>query len=208
MKNSVLRTATAALICAASLALGAAPAHAETFDHDDATGDVRSVDDTGDDADDTQPEPLEDRADIVQLRVRHGIARLIMRVEVADLTRRDTAFLGPVFDIRTPQRRYTVDLTALNLRGGAVRDVSLFGPRGSVRCRGIFADLDFTGDVAMVSVPRRCIGSPRRVEIGAGMVQMLRDGERILADDAQRDGTIRNQLTLSAPIRSGPRRAA
>ena len=79
---------------------------------------------------------------------------------------------------------------------------------GPLRCRGLFADLDIPGDVVMVSIPRRCIGDPRRVQIRAVMAREGSDtGETLDArlDSAMVDGGFRRGW--SPWIRSGPSRA-
>ena len=212
MIRSLLRAGVVA--ASAALVLTAAPAQAVTYDHDDATGDVRGAtlfDDGG-----LSRQQQEKAADITQLRVRHGRHRLIMRLETVKLTRRSGQVIGPSFLIKTPTRRYSADLQAATFAGQTEREAMLIRPRGGlVRCPGLFTDFDFTGNVSMISVPRSCIGDPRRVTLKAVMVKIRADGEitrtsfpdfSIYLDSAMDDNRLR-PVSSTPSIRSGPRRA-
>ena len=211
MAGRILRRGLVCALLTTGVALGAAPAQAVTYDHDDAVGDARTV--GLDDEDGSGPFPLarQERAvDITQLRVRHGKSRLIMRLETVDMTRRSIQSLGPAFLIRTPERRFEVDVSAVTYRGETVRYASLSRlPGGDVPCRGLFTDFDFTGDVVLVSIPRSCLDDPRRVTLKAAMVRTAGRTLFSLAgyfDSAMDDGRLR-PLSSTPSIASGPRRA-
>ena len=204
------------LASAASLAIGTAPAQAATYDHTDATGDVRGVT-----IDYLQAEQeirytrreLERAADITQLRVRHGRHRLIMRLETVDLKRRTQSQIGPSLYVRTPDRRYLLTYDAVSDGRKTTRESRLLTGRFTrVRCRGLFTDFDFTGDVTLASVPRRCLGNPQNVRIKAVMLQIGDSTDRrefstdVLVDSALDDGR-RRPLSYTDAIASGPRRA-
>ena len=89
-----------------ALAQSSGPALGTTYEHEDATGDVRVYRLYGDPVDRVENDALEQIADIEQLRVRHGRHRLNLRLETVNLARRAGDRLSAQFDIRTGGRPY------------------------------------------------------------------------------------------------------
>ena len=196
------RAAALATVLATGLGLSllsAAPAAADEYRHVDATGDVRGLTIDRDSQDPPfSARTMERAADITELRVRHGGGRLILRLETVDLVRRTQSEIGPYFVVRTPNRRYQVQVTADTDRASTTRTVDLRTGRfyRKVKCRGLFTDFDFAGDVAMVSIPRSCIGDPQNVRIKAAMIKFAQEGRgrrfsiNLVADSAMKDGRL------------------
>ena len=211
---SLTRSIAAAATAAVGLSLlAAAPAVAATYTHDDATGDVRGTDDLFVEGGDRfTPRAAERAADITQLRVRHGRSRLIVRLETVNLTRESRSFIGPGILIQTPSERYSVLSLADSERGRTRREVEFNGPGRRDRCPGLFTDFDFTGDVALISIPRSCIGDPQNVRLRALMLKFSADftGRELsfeyVLDSAMDDRRVR-PISSTDAIASGPMRA-
>jgi hypothetical protein len=160
------RSATAVSVAAlttAALVATALPAVAEQASHRDATGDVVLL--GGEDGSVT-PQPGWKPGDIERIDVTHGAHRVRVRLAFRDVARRtDDAY---IYKIRTPQRRFWIDGFTDSSRPQGHFFLST-NRRKPPRCAGLRHRIDYTNEQVRVSVPRRCIGDPARVRVGAAV---------------------------------------
>lgn len=132
------------------------------------------------------PAPSHRRGDILRTSVRHGARQVVVRTRFAALDR---------------QGRRLLVLTRLRTDAGVVRSFVLVagareanGWRGVVtrrdarteyRC-GVRHRIDYAADVAVVRIPRRCLGGPRWVQMTMGVVSF--EGLRVYVDNPSNDG--------------------
>ncbi|WP_148613171.1 hypothetical protein [Nocardioides rubriscoriae] len=136
---------------------------------------------------DPQPEPCgtvtrtpSTEGDVRRLRVRHTPDLVVVSVDVTGLVNRYRT--STMFDVVTPDREWTVDVSHYQgrtevdyFRTPRIRQDQV-GECGSyayaVRprtCRGAVGTIDVRGGRITVSVPRRCLGTPRWVRAGASV---------------------------------------
>jgi hypothetical protein len=196
----------AALTGAAALTVaGMSPASAASWAHEDAVGDVRSY--TWDERKGTEsgpdPRPANTDTDIARFSARHTPRRVVLTTTLRDIT---PASGVTVYQIRTGNRAYEAvqRLGTKREMGPAFRLYRLNGD--PVRCKGVRRSVDRTTEQAVVSIPRRCLGRPRWVRVGAGAVNVseTRTTFRLFFDDALRAGAgDLDNLRLSPRIRHG-----
>ncbi len=194
-----IRLLVAAIATAACLATVSAPAEAQTRHVRDARGDVVSVGEESEPANVAEPDRSD--GDVLSLRVSHRrhTVRLVMRaagltpVGGDDLTMHSFAF-------RTDEgRRANLDLVVTAGRPQGDRELRLGGR--SRPCRGLDTRVSYAEDLVEVTVPRRCLSSPRWVRVGAGTAVV--QGDRLYGDDASRRGSVVDDLTLGRRVLRG-----
>lgn len=156
MIRTLRTTAAAATVAATAVLSFAAAAQADVARHADRRHDVQQYDARGGRA----PAPRVANPDITRIVVRHGEHRVTIRMTARQVTR---TTLAGVADIRTPHHRY--ELLAMFDKDAAILYRS--EDRAVVRCDGITTTRRTGRDVLVMSVPRRCVGSPRWVRAGA-----------------------------------------
>lgn len=173
--------------CAAGAAVAtlgiAAPATAAGITHVDPRGDITkysvNIDDSGDLSDQGTfvPDPKERNGDITRFAVAHAPQRVYVRLKMVDLhgfkmTETSGGFYGVFVDLVTGRgRRYEVSMDTLMEPGH--REWSLTGDNGdNLRCPGWRHSYDATTHTMRASVPRSCLGSPRKIKAGAGVASM------------------------------------
>lgn len=173
-------------------------AQAQQLERTDATGDVVLRDP---DSNAVSVEPDWANGDIVGLRVNHGPHRVKARLTFDRLSR-DVGAIFHHFEIRTPRQVYRPEV--LTNEGEWQGDVELWTPSRLKECKGLKHDVDYAKDVVRVWVPRRCLGDPRWVRIGAATSTWVEDEETegILSrwDEALRtgeDGKEPSNMTLT-----------
>ena len=192
----------AAILAAVALLLPTA-AHAETVVTEDSPGDARAwtyfqefqfVD-----------APEEASVDVTRTAAAFGQGRLSVAVHLRDLEVRPRH--ETLLRIWTP--RDTFDVTAQR-RSARRATVSLARQHGDgVRCRGLSVAYDGAADTVALSVPARCIGSPRWVRLGVKVTASPEaDPEAqtmtiYFADDAHRGGLRENSIGKGPRIRRG-----
>ncbi len=201
-----------AALLPAALLLPAA-AHAEKVVTKDAVGDSSLVEvrdsETGTDDDVVlTPAPEETATDIVRTVVALGRPRLRITVHLRDLV--VSSDTETYVRVATPRGEYNVSISKAP---GSRADASLRRKRGSeVECRGLRAALDGAEDTVDLSVPTRCIGGPRWVQVGVGVVRSAAPPAgtptptepMLFADDGHRDGDIRADDVAKGPkVRRG-----
>jgi hypothetical protein len=191
-------SATAARIAAlttAVLVVTALPAVAEQASHHDATGDVVLLG-VVDDSKTAQPEWRP--GDIKRIGVAHGTHRVRVRLNFRDVAQgTDGAYF---YKIRTPQRRF--ELAGFTAQERPQGEWFLLNPsrQRSVSCAGLRHRIDYTNEQINVSVPRRCIGHPARVRVGAHARTTIDAKEQTRLDDAYSTGQV-ERITLGPWLR-------
>lgn len=202
-----------------ALLLAPAAAHAQTVAVDDASGDAKAVNMAvafgglfGPSSAEGQlflDAPDETSADIVRTTIDHARKRLTLTIALRDLVEVDGQV--PEFRIFTPRGRYALPVTVVDGQasadllpmGGQDNVTVSVGEDGSVtvtetavkRCRTVRARLDVAADTVVASVPTACLGSPKWVQVAAGVLRTSItpqvDGSATIAgyvDDAFRGG--------------------
>ncbi|WP_170981586.1 hypothetical protein [Nocardioides dongxiaopingii] len=182
------RTALTALLTGAVLASAPTSAHAETWKHRDATGDV-VVFDFEDEADeDGTPAPANRTADIRSVSVRHAARAVRAVVRVRDLRRHDQ--VATVY-LRGPGDRFGgVQLTRVAGRTHVDSFVEVEGTES--RCTGARGHLRPGADRFVVVVPTDCLGRPAWVRVAVSYGVVAPDGLGVALDDGLRDGSRRD----------------
>lgn len=156
--------ATASIAVLAVLPLTAA--HAESYGHHDAKGDVVAVT-----LDSAGKDPAVRDPDIRRVRVTHGSRRLSVLYFFRRLQDNHDTAHGYVVDIRTSKHQ----LFAVNLLSGAGMGrglPSLDTRRGPVTCPGLVRHIDYPHAKVVLRVPRTCLGRPRALRAGVGVVKV------------------------------------
>jgi hypothetical protein len=190
----------AALLVPACLALPTA-AHAEKVVTEDAVGDVLSLSQSEDLAD-AVPAPDYAGVDVVRTAVAHGAQRLRVSVRFRSLER--DPFQFTIMHVSTPQGGY--DIQVERLRDKPV--TSLARGRNDVDCRGLKTKVDLVAETVTTSLPTSCLGAPRWVKVGVGAVALAADQASpelaaAYADDAHRDGEIRDRIAPGPKVHRG-----
>jgi hypothetical protein len=196
----------AALACTAALvASGVAPATAADWIHEDAVGDVQTLtyDETTEEEPDFVVDPDNANTDITRVMVRHRAHRVALRMTLRDIRRGSGA---AVFDIRTDGR----DFFAIKSLGRNALDFApgwlLANTNGRpVRCPEARHYVKRTTEEAVVRIPRRCLGFPEWVRVGAG-AQTLKETRMsfsVAIDDGLREGEFQDTLALSPRVFRG-----
>lgn len=201
-----------AVVLTATAALGApTAAHAERAVTQDPAGDAVLVDTTTEPAPDAEggqipstPAPEFTAVDITRTVVDHRADRLRVTVRFRDL--RSTQLHFTAIRVRTPQRRFGIDIE--RMRGRSQGAATLTGAGGrTVECRGLRWSIDNDTDRVVASLPTSCLDAPRWVQVGVGAISLdsaLGSGvEEVFADDGQRADAIRDNLKKGPKVRRG-----
>lgn len=186
-----VRSALRTLVTAGAVAALALPgaAYAETFKHADPAQDVQAVDESS-----ATDRPDNKTADVTRLTVRHTADQLTATVRLRALAKKWTV----VSELTTPDRSFVV----LGSRTASGTGFGLSKPSGKpVSCDGITGSQSRSDHTISFVVPASCLGSPRWVKAGVGVVV---GRATVYADDALRDGGAdEDHLTLSRKIHRG-----
>ena len=164
-----------------SLLLVAAPAHAETWSSPDPGGDATVVEF------DPEPEPCgtitetpTTEGDVRRLTVRHSRDDVVLTVAVTGLVRAGAASAS--FTVLTPGRDLFVDVyryagrTRIDLAELPRIDEddvdecgSFFFGAGVIPCPRARGEIAVKESRIRVTLPRRCLGTPRWVRVGVGV---------------------------------------
>lgn len=181
-----------AALAAATLAAAALPAVAAQTSHRDATGDVVLL---GVENDSVTPQPSWKAGDIRRIGVAHRVHLVSVRLGFRDVARRTSNSYS--YHIRTPHRGFwLIGYTAHEEPQGSW---FLIRPnRGTpLRCAGLHHRVDYANEKVKVSLPRRCIGVPARVRVGASATTWIDAKEQTRRDDAY--STNRAERTVLGP---------
>jgi hypothetical protein len=173
-------------VCALALTLsGAAAAHADSHVLVDGTGDVWQLSDS-----DTGPHtrvPDRRQGDIVRVAFAHRRHRVVVRARFAQLNRRAGRY-GVVTRLRTD----TGSVRWIRVHVGPGRstwrgEARVFRRDNFTRVACAVAHrIDYRRDLAVVAVPRSCLGKPRSVQGAFGVVTFV--GADVFADNPFDDG--------------------
>jgi hypothetical protein len=198
---SRLATRLLAVLVPVALLLPAA-AHAEKVVTEDAVGDAVTLVDESVDLDEAVPAPDHAGTDVVRTAVSHGAKRLRVRVAFRALERDPFQFM--VIRVRTPHGSY--EALVERLGGKPIASIHR-GPR-ALDCDSLGAKVDLRTDTVTASLPTSCLDAPRWVQIGVGAVSV--SGQQgnpelgaVYADDAHRDGAIRDNIATGPKVRRG-----
>jgi hypothetical protein len=198
---SRLATRLLAVLVPVALLLPAA-AHAEKVVTEDAVGDAVTLVDESVDLDEAVPAPEHEGTDVVRTAVAHGAKRLRVRVAFRALERDPFQFM--VIRVRTPHGSY--EALVERLGGRPIASIHR-GPR-ALDCDSLGAKVDLRTDTVTASLPTSCLDAPRWVQIGVGAVSV--SGQQgnpelgaVYADDAHRDGAIRDNIATGPKVRRG-----
>jgi hypothetical protein len=214
------RTFAAAAATVALVAAGAAPALAERAHHNDAKKDVVGSNLS---ADSLVRMPGNKNADVTKVVMRHSPNRVIMRTHFRDLNRMsgfsiyqirtnngdyqamqvlgsEDFIFGPLVTSAPEVAERAVSAMRTAARGtGTGPRFLLMGPQGEVECEDLTFWAHRREDVARMSIARSCLGNPKWVRLGEGVISFDLDREALALDDSQRRGynPDNGQLTLS-----------
>lgn len=176
-----LRRAVAVLATAGTLTLsGTATAHAERWSHTDPAGDVVHF---YFESEEGVPAPAHERGDVRRVRLAHKDSRLVARFSMRKAMAGDHYF---AYAIRTPKGEFELS----RFRQAGAKSVVVLTEEGRetpIRCSGMEWAIDRERATVAVSIPRSCIGRPRWVRVGIGVVSTVEPGAGY-ADDALRSG--------------------
>ncbi len=165
----------------ALLLVSPAPARADSWTAPDPAGDATVY------TFDPDPEPCgtitetpSAEGDIRRLRVRHTRDLVVLSLDVTGLVNRYRT--STTFEVVTPDREWTVDVThhegrtevgywrTPQITPDEVGECGSYGYVTGVRsCRGAVGTIDARAGRVGVSLPRRCLGTPRWVRAGASI---------------------------------------
>jgi hypothetical protein len=189
-------------LSAALLLSSAGVASAARWTTTDTTGDVTTATSSTDNNvvdHPTQLVPAPERAagDLVGEVVKHSRSSVVIRLSMRQVPTGD--WIGWT-TIRTPRR----SLDLFHMQFGGKRWTSLTKTVGNgkeLRCAGMSSQV--RGTTLRLSIPRRCLGSPRAVQVAAG-IAVYDDGMRIAhVDDGLRPGYDASGFWFSPKIRRG-----
>lgn len=177
-------------------------AHAEKVVTEDLAGDVVTLADESGELGEAVPAPDYAGVDVVRTAVAHGAHRLRVNVTFRALER--DPFQFTVIRVSTPQGNY--DIIVERLGGKPI--TSIDGGRKTVDCDGLKAKVDLGADTVTTSLPTSCLDTPRWVQVGVGAIALAADQDSpelgaLYADDAHRDGAIRDNIAKGPKVRRG-----
>ncbi|HTW17134.1 MAG TPA: hypothetical protein VMF51_18535 [Nocardioides sp.] len=184
-----LTTTVALVTTTLTLLATAGTAHAGSWTHRDARGDVfrASMSDAVATAD-----PADRTSDITRFGVRHSARKVTLTLSLRDLRGGSAMTLGRLV---TP----TNDYQATVLRSADLRVFSLVDTADETEelpCRGKRASYDNRRDRITITIPRTCLGSPTWVRAGAGYARgdlmSLDENSTMTFDEALRRGSKRS----------------
>ena len=197
----LIRRALMAAAVAGLTVLPLTAAHAESYSHHDAKGDVVAVT-----LDSAGKDPAVRDPDIRRVRVTHGSKRLSVLYFFRHLEdNRDTGH-AYVVDIRTNKhKRFSLGL--FSGAGMGRGQVQLITRQAPVDCAGLVRHIDYPHAKVVLRVPRTCLGQPRSLRAGVAVVKLTglttldpastqEPTLNLYADDALSQ-KVRNQLTCT-----------
>ncbi|CAB4914412.1 unannotated protein [freshwater metagenome] len=199
--SSRLGARLAALLVPVTLLLPVA-AHAEKVVTQDSVGDVVTLVDGSMELEDAVPAPGYQGVDVVRTAVAHGANRLRLTVGFRALEK--DPFQFTVLRVSTPRGPFDVVVERL---GG--KPISSIERRGkTVECGALKSKVDRGAGTLTTSLPTACLDAPRWVQVGVGVVGIAADQDQpelaaLYADDAHRDGTVRDALAKGPKVFRG-----
>ena len=179
----------AALVLTTSLAvLAPMPAFgAIGTTHRDAVGDVVSF---SEDSDSATPQPGRAEGDIRGISASHRKKVVVVSVRLRELSRRPEL---SATQLRLNSNKGRRDVTVVPIPGTSRSVAEVQGPRGTVKCK-VNSKVSFVNNSVRVAVPRKCLGNPRWVRVGAGIISV--EEPNYFLDDAYRNVGVGDELRL------------
>lgn len=167
----------------------AAPAQAESHTYRDAVKDVIERTDSHDRVRARATDP-----DIVRTRTAHGLKNIVVRTHLREL---GYGAHQLALQVKTPRQTYVVRAT----KGGRpfANEIVVVDNNGTRTCDGARFRLDRDRATMTLSLPRRCVGSPRWVRLGVSTMAVSLGGVAWV-DDSRGRGLLPNEQ-----LRMGPR---
>lgn len=176
-----------ALSGATLLALGAvAPAQAQSWARNDATGDVTvtTCDSTGENCTDSLA-AAGNQPDVVRVVTTHTTTQAKSNARFADIT---------TSGLRVHQMRVVtgagrhVRLTVVTSNGAVqLKQLTRDSDDARIACSGLVFKPDYTGNTVLMAIPQSCLGNPSYVRIGYGSA-IITSETKWRADDALYSG--------------------
>jgi len=204
--TTIGRGLLAATATIALTGLLAPAAYAERVVHRDVVGDASTMTFAGPSEEEPSEEvdPTEVQVDVLRTAVDHRAANVVLTVNVADLRRQSgSESLGLYVRLVTNEgvgRRVTLEVDGGHPQGR----LSLTTRNdASVQCADKTRRVDYANDLIRVVVPRSCLSGPRWVRAGFGVYRFAEaaDSAQIWLDDANRNGTVTDDVLLGARVR-------
>ncbi|HWI42826.1 MAG TPA: hypothetical protein VNS81_04365 [Nocardioides sp.] len=186
-----VRRALAAVAAAGALILVPTAAQAQSWSHKDAQGDVQLL---ADDGAVTVPAPDRVKGDVVRVKVVHGTSRVSIRFTQRAAAPNHLYF----YALRTAKADYELTRS----RVGRDSDIRLTkaGKSKKLPCDGIAWSLAKGSTIVTASIPRSCVGNPRWIRAGVGVLTLGPAG--MYTDDGLQPDSF-GDLTLSPRVRKG-----
>ena len=192
------RTRAATLLTALTLiatpVVAAGSAHAASWSHKDARGDVMRMSIADDGA--VVKDPSDKATDITRISVNHGPGKVTVTLKVRDVQGGDTALVGRLV---TPEGDYLVTvMRSPDLRMFSIANLAGDEDDYAVPCRGKKVSFDTRRDRIRLTIPRTCLESPAWVRAGAALTRgdLMADEENVTMDDALRRGSKRSMNSI------------
>lgn len=184
-----MRKFAVVLAVALSFAGLASPSYADKHKVSDATGDVIAFSGEGDEV----PAPENVNTDVITSVANYSNKRVSIRARFVDLKAGD-AKAGLFAQIKTNKLSYELGLGS---------GFDLITRRGkTIKCAGKTKAVSVTEEFIEMSVPRKCLGSPRWIKVGIGAIGYV-DPE-FYWDDALRSGIRKDgNLTFGPRLKRG-----
>jgi hypothetical protein len=204
------RTRAATLLTALTLiatpVVATGSAHAASWSHKDARGDVMRV--SLAEVGEVEKDPSDKATDITRISVNHSRGKVTVTLKVRDVQGGDTVLTSRIV---TPDGDYLVNLMrSPGMRMFSISNLAVDEDEFSVKCRGKKATFDSRRDRIRVAIPRTCLQSPAWVRAGAVLVRgdLMGEGDNLTTDDALRRGSKRsvnaiNMLKVGKKVRVG-----
>jgi ABC-type uncharacterized transport system substrate-binding protein len=179
-------------------------AAAEQWSHRDAAGDVVQLTYDNESVRHTTELPDDVSTDVQRLTVTHAAHELRMSMRVADIVRGTRSV---TVQVRTAGgRRFEVWAAVFRAEVSYTPSIVAVPSHEYVRCSGPSVSFDTDTDKVSVTLPRRCLGDPRWVQVGATYATEPRyESDSDYAkntDDALREG-VGYRVVMSPRVRVG-----
>jgi hypothetical protein len=173
-------------IAAAALVLAPGIAHADTLTKADKAGDVLKSATTGGGADTV--DPTRANGDITRSIITHGPSNVKVKLVHRDLSK--VGRIITIISIKTDKaknfRRFEI-VAAPGKYYGVVTVHTKAGKK--VSCKTT-RKVDYAANSTLLVIPRKCLGNPRWVRVGAGVVSTDDGFTTLYGDDARTNGTV------------------
>lgn len=167
-----------------ALVLTSGTAFADTLTKVDAAGDVaKQVEDT------TTVDPTVTNGDITRSVIRHGASKVRVKLAFRDLAK--TGHLVGLVSVRSNKGRSAArDITIVAGPGAYGGRVHVENANGkTVTCRTT-RTIDYVANTLVLEVPRRCLGYPRWIRVGIGVITSPDTFTTAYLDDARTNGSV------------------